>query len=50
MQDKIKVNHQPCICVHSYACYTPEVEEPLLHWSGKSVKAVKHKQLSTFTY
>jgi len=26
------------------------VEEVVLHWSGKSVKAVKHTQLSTFIY
>jgi len=27
-----------------------EVEEAVLHWSGKPVKAVKHTQLSTFIY
>jgi len=26
------------------------VEEAVLYWSGKSVKAVKHTQLSTFIY
>jgi len=31
-------------------CITSGVEEAVLHWSGKSVKAIKHTQLSTLIY
>jgi len=45
-------NYSGCIAIEysGLGAQISGVEEAVLHWSGKSVKAVKHTQLSTFIY